>query len=124
MRNADPFEQFGSFRARLASAEAKADARNLEIVVNAEFAKQSTRLERAGDAHPTNEVGLRAANVAVAQQHASGSRRLEPSEDVDKRRLAGAVGTNQARDPPSRDIDSNVRQSAEPVDRKQKRYRR
>ena len=50
-------------------------------------------------------MGPHPGDVPVVEIDASGSRRIDPGDDVEQGGLAGAVGSNQARDRTLRDFE-------------------
>ena len=106
----------GRTRSRIAQLSARACRRDapVETAAASTFSKTVRRreqphvLERAHDAGARDLGGLPGRDVLAAQHDAAARRALEPGEHVHERRLAGAVGADQAEDPPSlqRQIDA------------------
>src|SRR3546814_7166372 len=65
-------------------------------------------LEGAGYALPGPRVGLGAGEVLAVEQHGTADRLLQTGDDVEQRRLASTVGTDQARDVPGGAVEVDV----------------
>ena len=72
-------------------------------------------LEGAGDAQRGHPVGAEPAQRHTVEDHAAGAGRIERSAQVEERRLAGAVGADQADDHPRRDAEGDVGQRRDPA---------
>src|SRR3546814_2950355 len=65
-------------------------------------------LEGAGYALAGPRVGLGAGEVLAVEQHGTADRLLQTGDDVEQRRLASTVGTDQARDVPGGHVEVDV----------------
>ena len=94
---AEPCEQLGAPALELAAAEAVEPADEAQELAPGELVVEEGMVRQvAGD----RLGGLRlAADVVPAEQHAAGGRREEPHHHPDGRRLAGAVGSDEAEHP-------------------------
>ena len=78
--------------------EALRDRARLDVLAHAQMAEQAHDLEGAGDAARGDLARRQAGDVGAVAQHAAVLRCYLPGDDVDQRRLAGAVGADQPQD--------------------------
>ena len=80
--------------------------RDEHVLARGEAAERLEPLERARDAEPGPRVALGARHVAPVEADAPARRLLQPGDDVEERRLARAVRTDQPGDLPGLDLRS------------------
>jgi hypothetical protein len=68
---------------------------DLDILQHAQRGEGLWNLESAGNAHVAADVGLEPGDIVAIEADASGRRRQRTGDDVEERRLAGAVWTNE-----------------------------
>jgi hypothetical protein len=76
-----------------------------DVVEHAHALEQSEVLEGAGDAHAAMRCGATAGHVLAEQVHRAGVGGIETADDIDHRRLAGAVRADQTENLASVDMD-------------------
>ena len=69
---------------------------NLDVLKYAQGGEGLWNLESAGNAHATADVRLKPGDIAPIEADAAGRRRQRARDDVEERRLAGAVWTDEA----------------------------
>ena len=65
-------------------------------------------LERAGDAEVAEPIGSQTGHVGSGEAHRPGVRPDEAGDEIEERRLAGAVRPDQADDLPPADLERHV----------------
>jgi hypothetical protein len=70
----------------------------LDVVDHGKVAEQPDVLERAGDPEPGDPVRRRPGDVATVEPDRAGRRPEEPGQDMEQRRLARAVRSDDAMD--------------------------
>src|SRR5262245_51487938 len=93
-----------------AAAEPRRD-RRLQCLENGELGEDVDELEAPRHTEPGQPHGADAGDVAILEANGAGGRRQHAGEDVDQRRLAGAVGTDD------RDELAGANGEADPVER-------
>ena len=68
--------------------------RDFHVVAHAQVRKDAADLEAAHDAFARNACRVEPSDVAAAERDASGCRPQEAREQIEERRLPGAVGTD------------------------------
>ena len=99
--------------ARAGLAEQRADA---DVLEHAEIAERAGDLEGAGDAELGDAVGRHAGDALVLEPDLAGGRRQVAGDQVEHRRLAGAVGADDAGDRAGRDRERDVADRRQPAE--------
>ena len=71
---------------------------DLDVVEDRQVAEQADVLEGTADSHPGDGVGRRAGDVATVERDRAARWPEEPGQEMEQRRLAGAVRTDDAVD--------------------------
>src|SRR5579863_3545010 len=89
------------------------DKRGLEIFEYGQFLEDVGALERASDPHAADAVRRRAGDVAAVEPYRAAIRPQMPGDQVEQRRLAGAVGADHGRDLTGIDRQADIADGAE-----------
>src|SRR4051812_31137409 len=84
--------------ASIAGGLASVDPAHGDVLPNRELLKRTHELERARDPCLTELGRRKAGNFAPVQAHATAIRSVEPGDEIEQRRLAGAIRPDQADD--------------------------
>src|SRR5262249_45646590 len=90
--------------------------RDEDVLARGQAAEGLEPLERAPDAESGPLVRLATGDVAAVELHVPCARRLQAGDHVEERRLAGAVGADEARDVSGLDVDGQVAERLKPTE--------
>src|SRR6516165_785970 len=99
-------------RAEKSGAETRADAGE-HVLHDGELAKRPHDLKRAPNPEPGDPIGRKVVNVLLLEPDLSAAASHRAAEQIEERRLAGAVRPDHAEDFARKDIDAHI------ADRKQ-----
>src|SRR6185437_12883380 len=94
----EPFEQRVGPPGRLARPRADAERGHLDVLAHRQVAEPTGMLERPREPVAAAAVRRPARDVTLVELHRAAVRTVEAAEDVDERRLAGAVRADQPDD--------------------------
>jgi hypothetical protein len=84
---------------RRPAGTSRRDASPVSVLEHAHAVEDVRNLEAAAQAHACDLVGRLAGDILAVQENATGGHRVKPRHQVIKRRLAGAIGSDDGMNP-------------------------